>query len=177
MKLFTDRNIRTLFLIGLGIYFIVEHGTRERPESTKDLFDLNGSILEYSFKDNAGWRGTGHQYYLFLDEYPNKFQVKADYLRYFNKLQFEQNFKPGNQVKLSVFGNQEHLIGTEEAVFLTSLSVNGFEYLSKKEAIKFEMSSAASNSDYILGIVFILLGILVFVFYERIKKATNKTYK
>ncbi len=102
MNLLTDKNLRTLFLVGMGIYFIFEQATREHPESTNDLIDLNGRITHYSFEDNTGWRRNGHHYYIFLKEYPNKFQLKADYLRYFNKSQFEMNFKTGNRVKLSI---------------------------------------------------------------------------
>jgi hypothetical protein len=65
------------------------------------------------------------------------------------------------------------LIGSEEPVFLTSFSISGHEYLSKKETLEFESASESSNSDYILGTVCIALGIIVFVFHDRIKKVTN----
>jgi hypothetical protein len=173
MKIFTDRNIRTLFLVGMGIYFIIEHKTRERPESTEDLINLNGKIIDYSFKDNTGRRKQGREYYIFLNEYPNKFQIKADYLRYFNKEIFENNFKSGRKVNLSFPKHQEHLIGTNEAVFLTSLSINSYEYLSREQTLEFEKSSKSSNSSYYLGIVFIILGILVFLLHDKLKNATN----
>ncbi|ADR21935.1 hypothetical protein MATR_04310 [Marivirga tractuosa] len=171
MKFLTDRYIRSLFLIGLGIYFIVEHEIRERPQSTEDLIDLHGTITDYSFKDNTGWRGNGRQYYIYLDGYPTKFQVKADYLRFFNKQQFEYNFKRDSRVKLSIPRYQESLVGTDENVFLTSISVNGFEFLSKDETISREITMATSNSDYILGGVSIVIGILIFLFYDKIKKS------
>ena len=177
MKYLTDRNFRTLFLIGMGIYFIIEHSIHERPKSTKELIDLNGRISEYSFEDNTGWRRNGHQYYIYLDGYPTKFQVKADYLGFFDKEQFENNYKQGSRVKLSIPKYQEHLVGTEGNVFLTSISVNGLEYLAKHETINREINLVSSNSDYILGGIFIGLGILVFLFYGQIKKATNIGYE
>ncbi len=173
MKYLTDRNFRAFLLVGMGIYFIIEHLTHERPLSTADLVDLNGKVSHYSFQDKTGWKKMGKQYYVFLDEFPNKFQISANYLRFFNKSLFEQSFKPGNRIKLSIPKYQEHLVGTEEPIFLTSFSISGHEYLSKKETLEFETASESSNSDYILGTVCMTLGIVVFFFHDRIKKATN----
>ncbi|MCH7415858.1 hypothetical protein MM213_20325 [Belliella sp. R4-6] len=168
MKIFTDRNFRTFFLVGMGIYFIVEHGTREHSVSTEDLIELKGKIIDYSFKDNTGWRRQGQQYYIYLDEYPNKFQIKADYLRYFDKEIFKENFESGTILEISFPKYQEHLIGTKEAVLLTSLSINSYEYISQRQTIEFEKSSKSSNSDYLLGIIFIILGVLVFLFHNKL---------
>lgn len=173
MKFFTDRNMRTLLLTVVGIYFIVEHSISERPMSTSDLVDLEGTISHYSFEDNTGSRGAGRQYYIYLNEYPTTFQIKADYLRFFDKSAFENNFITGQGFKGSIYKNQEHLIGTEETIFLTSLSVHTVEYLSKTEAIGQEANMAESNSSYYLGIFCIILGILSFIFYGRINRATN----
>ncbi|MEQ9219873.1 MAG: hypothetical protein RLO17_17595 [Cyclobacteriaceae bacterium] len=174
MKYLIDRNFRTLLLIGMGVYFIVEHLTHERPISTADLIDLNGKVSHYSFQDYTGWKKMGKQYYVYLDEYPNKFQISANYLGFFNKARFELNFKSGERIKLTIPKYQEHLIGTEDAVFLTSFSINGSQYLSKKETLEFEKESESSNSDYILGTVFIALGTLEYFFNDKIKKAINR---
>ena len=171
MRFLTNSYIRALFLIGMGIYFIVEHELRERPQSSEDLIDLSGTINSYSFEDNTGWRKNGRRYYISLDDYTNKFQISANYLRFFDKAKFERNVEKGNRVKISIPEYQKHLIGTEEVILINSLTVNGFRYLSKQESIQFEKASAESNSDYILATVFISVGIMVFIFHDRLKKS------
>lgn len=166
MRYLKDKYIRGFLLIGMGVFTIIMDFTHERPLSSKELFDLSGNISMYSFEENTGIRRNGYEYYIYLEGYSTKFQIKADYLHFFDKNHFILSFKSGSPTHLSIPKYQENLIGTEEKVFLTSLSINGFEYLSKTEVIKRETKLSSSYSSYILGGVSIALGILVLFFFD-----------
>lgn len=153
----------------MGIYFIVEHNLRERPTSVDQLTDIVGTLDHYSFRDNIGWKKQSHIYFISLDEYPNKFQIKADYLRFFNKYLFEESVHKGHHIKISIPNYNKHLIGKDEAVFITSLSANSLDFLSKQETINYEIESGQSNSDYIFGCTLFVIALLYFFLHGKFK--------
>lgn len=153
----------------MGIYFIVEHNFRERPTSMDQLTDIVGTLDHYSFRDNIGLKKQSHEYFISLDEYPNKFQIKSDYLQFFNKYLFEESVQKGHHIKITVPNYKKQLIGTDETVVITSLSANSLEFLSKQETINYEIDSSQSNSDYIFGGTLIIIALLYFFLHGKFK--------
>lgn len=121
--------------------------TRDKITSGNDLFEVKGTYLTHSFKDNAGFKNFTHQYYIWTKEYSNAFQVKADYLRIFKGQDFITEIRRENILVLSIPKHLEKKLDSPDNVFVTSIESAGRIYLNKDEVLKIEQGLAASNSE------------------------------
>lgn len=153
----------------MAIYFYYTEATRERLSTTDDLVALEGRLINYSFKDNTGFKKQGHTYYIYLNEFSCTFQIKADYLRFFNRPQFENNVKPNDRFKLTIPKYQEHLLRSSETVFITSLSVNSIEYITAERTLKAD----ANSSGYNLAFLFAIGGVVSALFHKQLESFGN----
>lgn len=134
--------------------------TDDKVESEDDLIEIEGQLADYSFKDVTGYKRTGHEYYLLLDNYSNVFQIKADYLNDFKALDFISTVNKGNKVFFTIPRSQEKNLNTTENVFVTSIKVKRKTYLDKSKVIEIEQSYALLYG----ACGFLVLGFLIFKF-------------
>jgi hypothetical protein len=165
-----DRNFRLVFFFGATIYFLLYETVRDKIRTEEDLVYQEARVIDYEFKDQTGYRRNGHQYYLYMDNFPNKFQIPANFLQYFDKSRFIELFEPNEIVEFSIPKYQEKLLGTTDAVFLYSLKVGSLRYYYEKDTLSME----PDNSNYYLAVLFFIGGIATLIYYRH-KKAANNT--
>ena len=168
-KYFNEGNI--IFSLGIFAfcYFVYQGVNRDSLKSEKDLISVEGRYTHHKFLDNTGFKNMGHEYYIWIEGYSNRFQVPANYLGVFQKELFEQKVKKGDNISISYAKTQNDRINSNEDVFLTSVSVNGFTYLDKNEILVIEDKLSKSNSDYYIGLMYLVAGLIVFI-RHRIKR-------
>jgi hypothetical protein len=159
MKKYLQSKYLKLFVcIGFSSYFIILFFTREKIESLNDLMKISGLLESYTFNDRTGFKQMGHQYYIKLDRYSNLFQIKADYLNYFNSTDFKTTVQTGDSVVLSIPKKQADKLNSLNIVTATSIKVKNKTYLSEIDVI------AAEASDGLLfgAGLFLILGIVLY---------------
>jgi hypothetical protein len=161
-KHFSEKHFGLLFGIIAFMYFSYQGLTREKIESKDDLTEVQGKFLNYSFKDDVGYKRQGHQYYIWIDNYRNPFQVKADYLGIFKGAEFLKTVKQGDNIKFTIPKFQINKLNTNKSVFVTSVTVKRSTYLSKEETFEIEKGVATLYGDFLLAFGFLLVGLVVY---------------
>jgi len=169
-KYLHEKYLRLLFGIAALAYFSYQGLTREKIESEGDLTEVQGKFLKYSFQDHTGYKRQGHQYYIWIDAYPNTFQIKADYLGIFRVVEFVTTVRPGNTVNFTIPKYQVKELNTNKNLFVTSIKVKQTTYLTKNEVLEIEKGIATSYADFYLAGLFSIAGL---VMYLRNRYANN----
>ena len=172
-KYFNEGNI----ILTLGIlafcYFVYQGVNRDFIKSEQDLIRVEGRYTHHTFLDNTGFKNMGREYYIWIEGFSNRFQVPANYLSVFQKALFEQKVKKGDKISIGYAKTQNDKINSTEDVFLTSIRVNGFTYLNKNEVLKIEDELSNSNSDFYIGLMYLAMGLIVFIRHRIKRKKTN----
>lgn len=169
-----EKYIGLLFGIIGFIYFSYTGVTREKIESENDLTEIKGTFSTYSFKDRTGSRKQGRQYYIWLENYQNAFQIKADYLGGFDKNLFVSSIKKGDDIKITFPKAHLDRLNSEENVMITSIKANRKIYLSQDDTLKKEEDLASSNMDYYLAFGFLIVGGIKYMMDKNRTTANQK---
>ena len=161
-KYLTERHFGLAFGVMAFIYFLYTGLTRDKIQSKEDLTEVQGKFLNYSFKDNTGYKRQGHEYYIWIDTFKNAFQIKADYLGIFKGIDFISNVRRGDNVEFTIPKFQTDKLKTDENVFVTSIKVKRSTYLSKDETLEIEKGIASSYTDFFLAGGFLVVGLVVY---------------
>jgi hypothetical protein len=152
-----------LFGVTAFIYFTYSGLTRDKIESKDDLTELKGKFVRYSFTDGTGFKGNGQEYYFWLDNYQNAFQIPADYLRVFRGREFVSAIKSGDDIALTIPKSKANKLNSpDENVFVTSIRVKWSTYLNKEEVLKIEKELATSYAEYIIGTLYLIAGVVIY---------------
>lgn len=174
-KYFNEGNI----ILTLGIlsfcYFVYQGVNRDFLKSEQDLINVEGRYTHHTFLDNTGFKNMGREYYIWIEGYSNRFQIPANYLGVFQKALFEQKVNKGDKILISYARTQIDRINSNEDIFLTSLRINGFTYLNKNEVLKIEDKLSKSNSDFYIGLMYLVAGLIVFIRYRLKRKKLMPT--
>jgi hypothetical protein len=156
-----DKYLFSSLTIFAGLFFFYHQYTRDTLKSDKDLLQVNGIVKDYSFADKKEPRRTVHEYYIWLDNYASTFQIQADFLDIFNRVDFEKEVNKGDSISLTISKQRtDYLSDPEENIFVFSLAKKSRNYLDKSLTLKMENS----GFDIYAGIFFIVIGIGFYVF-------------
>jgi len=144
------------------VYFIYNGLTTVKLTSPNDLTEIKGTYIKHSFKENIGLINSTHQYYIWTTNYSNTFQVKADYLRFFNREQFARNIKLGDSIVFTIPSYLKTKLNSEENVFVTSILANSVTHLDKTKVLDFEKHLADTNMDYVFAFGYLAAGLWVY---------------
>lgn len=170
-KYLNEGHLGLLFGFLAFIYFLYTGLTRDKINTDNDLTEIKGTYLRYSFKDNTGFRNFTHQYYIWIKEYSNAFQIKADYLRIFDRQEFTTNIRLGDSLNLTIPKRLYETLNSGNKVLVTSIEKQGKIYLNKNEVLEIENDLATSKSDYYLGTMYFVAGL--FLYFKRRLNANN----
>jgi hypothetical protein len=159
----TEGYFGLLFGVIAFVYFLYTELTRVKIESEGDLTEVHGKFLNYSFKDNTGYKRQGHEYYIWIDSYQNAFQIKADYLGIFKGAEFITTVRPKDKIQFTIPKFQTNKLNTDENVLVTSIKVNRSTYLSKDKTLEIEKRIASSYTDFVLAGLFLIVGLVVYI--------------
>lgn len=149
-----------VFAVAVSLFFFYHQFERPKVKTSADILHLEGKVIGYSFQLKPGFRATLKQYYIWLDNYPCSFQIKADFLSYFYQTKFENEIKTGDIIKLTIPKEFENQIWNKNNnVFILSASKNSTDYLSLDETIPKEND----NFDIYAGLFFLTAGIVFYV--------------
>lgn len=168
-KYFNEGNITLTLGILAFSYFVYQGVNRDFIKSEQDLINVEGRYTHHTFLDNTGFKNMGREYYIWIEGYSNRFQVPANYLAVFQKALFEQKVKKGDKISISYARTQNDRINSSEDVFLTSVRISEITYLNKNEVLKIEDKLSKSNSDFYIGLMYLVAGLSVFI-KHRLKR-------
>jgi len=164
---------------GLAFFFIaiLMFSSEIRKESildSKDVIEIHGTLNEYSFEKVPGYKHLLQQYYISLNEYECTFQIKADFIPFFDKHQFIMDLWKGLPLEVSIpKSSLDKLKKNEKPICVMSIRTSKNEYLSLNQTIE----KHGSNLDIYAGICFLLVGVLIIAiqkYYYRKKTEPNK---
>ncbi len=159
-----DNYTVTVACIAGGLFFLYHQLTRPNLKSKDDILQVEGQVSNYSFKRIPGARATSKQYYIWLDNYPCTFQIKADFLSFFFQSSFENEIRKGDNVKLTIpKDHKNQLYKSNENIFILSASKNTTEYLSLEDT----MPKENDNFDIYAGLLFIMGGIVYYILKSK----------
>ncbi|KUO69397.1 MAG: hypothetical protein APF83_11335 [Lutibacter sp. BRH_c52] len=161
----TNKYTATVAVVAVGIFFLYHQTTRPTLSSNDDLLNIVGRVTNYSFKiGRPSSRATSKLYYIWLDNYPCSFQIKADFLSFFRQTLFETEIRKGKELHLTIPKELEDKLyerGTN--IFILSASHNSTNYLSLKDTIPKEND----NFDIYAGLLFISAGVVYYILKSR----------
>ncbi len=161
-RYFKDKHIRLYLCLIASLYFLYSGITREKILLHSDLITVKGNYITHSFKDETGYRRNGHEYYIWIKQSTNPFQIKADYLDIFNDAAFISTVRVDDKIEFTIPKRLENKLGSNENIFVTSIEVNGTKYLSQNETISREKRINDSNTEYLLAGMFLIPGLLAY---------------
>ncbi len=164
-KYLNEAHFGLLLGICVFIYFLYTGLTREKITSDKDLSEIKGTYSNHSFKDNTGFRNFTHQYYIWTNEYPNAFQIKADYLSLFDSVKFALDLKPGDSITITIPTRLKTKLNSTDNIFATSVETRNTTYLDQTKTLEKEKRFAEDNFDYVIAIIALISGI--FTYFRR----------
>jgi hypothetical protein len=161
----TNKYTATVASLAVGLFFLYHHTTRPTLSSSDDILNIGGRITNYSFKiGGPSARATSKQYYIWLDNYPCTFQIKADFLSFFYQTKFENEIKKGDNLKLTIPKEYEsQLYERGRNIFILSASKGSTDYLSLDETIPKEND----NFDIYAGLAFITAGLIYYILKSK----------
>ena len=143
----------------VGLLFFLHFVTKPKVKSESDLYHISGQLSNYSFKDSKGARATGHQYYIWLDNYSNTFQIKADYLGFFKQKDFEKRVSQKQILNLTIPNELRSKLNTNEKIFIFSVDTDSENFLDTQKTLDKENN----NFEIYAGLSFFLFGLTYFV--------------
>jgi hypothetical protein len=155
-KKFLNEKYLALFVcIGISIYFTCDFFTHEFITSPDHLIEVRGNLQDYSFQENpGGWRRPRtFQYYLYLDNYSNTFQIPASWLPYFKAPNFVAKARPGDRIVLKIPKRQQSQLNTDENILVAAIRLKNTHYLRAADVIENEEPN---------GPLYVAIGVLVF---------------
>jgi hypothetical protein len=152
-----------------GLFFLYHHLTRDTLKSDNDLVQINGPVKDYSFADKQRGLRTTHEYYVWLDNYENAFQIKADFLDYFKKNEFKAQVRKGDSILLTIPKQKTiYLNAGAENIYVLSIDHQNKNYLDKTKTMKTENS----GFDLYATAFFLLIGTAYYLFKKRHAKTS-----
>jgi hypothetical protein len=149
----------TTFTFGMSLFFLVDHFMKDNIESEFDLYTVSGNLANYSFenKDRYSFRtgkNTTHEYYLWLDNCTNTFQISANYLNFFREPDFKDKVKIHDKVTLRIPNSQVKYLNTSDKRIQTmSLESSGEIFLDKDDTV------LVYNNGFDLGASAVFFGV------------------
>ena len=155
-----EKYFGTTISILIGVFFIYHGFSRDSINSDKDLYEVTGTLNEYSFEESDSFRRNNIYYYLWLTEYSNRFQIKADFANYFNRRKFEQLASTGTTIKLLIPKQRVKELNTGENIYVMAIKTKSSTFMNSYYTIREEKN----NYDIELGLGFLAAGILFYLF-------------
>ena len=147
----------TTFSFIVAIVTLIEFFLKDDVKSEKDLIILTGQVSNYSFKDISKGNRMLHEYYIWINNYSNTFQIKADYIKYFRTIDFENKVLSSKTIQFTIPKYQiKELNIKEKNIYIMSIDVGYNNYLDKNKTIDIEKSII----DIFVSIGFIIVGLL-----------------
>ncbi len=161
-----------IFIILIGLVFIGHDLYKDKVSSTSDLKAVNGTLRNYSFVENKGFKTHTYRYFIYLNEFLNCFQISADFAERFDRTEFEQGVKQGDTLTILITKNDYAKIGSIEKVSVFGIDSKTKEFLNPIGVVR-EYNSQTTSA---FGIVFVSTGLLLLYFdiKRRRKKKIEK---
>ena len=153
-----DRSIlvTALCVFASGVLFST-YLSRDRVNSNADLRLVTGRLANYSFLE--GFRGS-HKYYLYLEGYSPRFQIRADDLDLFSKYGFTRSVKNGDEITLGISNESfKKNLYSSDRVHLFSIQKGPEIFLRSDGAIQ----SNNSPAPIIFGSIFLVAAMSIVV--------------
>ena len=159
-----------IIIIAVGIFYIGFNLYKDKVNSISDLKEIRGTVQNYSFIEDKGYRNDTYSYYIYLNEYLKPFQITADMVGKFDIAKFENTIKRGDSLRILISKNDYFKIGSTEKAVTFGIENDKKEFLNAEVAI-----SSYNNTSIIFGFVFIIVGsILLYLDIKRRKKKKIK---
>jgi hypothetical protein len=125
-------NDRKLFagmlLIVVGLFFTGVPLFMDKVHSKSDLVEISATLRNCSFDEHRGPRYHTYLYYLYLNNYPNTFQISADFVPYFDKDYFEKTVQSGDTLHVFISRHDYAAIDYQEKVKLFGIYKDNTTY-------------------------------------------------
>lgn len=159
---FLTKNFIYIFFFAFGLYNVISYFVEPKLKA-ENLTSISGSLNHYDFKVNSSGfkKPKTHEYYIYLNEYPSKFQIPAIFLNYFSENDFKLNMHEKDELAFGIRKNDlPKLESKTEKILIYSLKKGNQVYLNKP----FTLKESNSTSDLVFGVILMILSIIGFKF-------------
>ena len=163
---FFDRDYyaATTVSIFAGILMLYSEFTKFEIRTEKDLCNISGELYGFSFKNKVYSKyrvkpKISHEYYIWLENYSNGFQIFSDDIDFFKAKKFSQSVKKGQKIYLTIQeGLRPKLNNTGEYIRILSIDTKTNNFLNKKKTIE----RINDNWLFYCGLIFIFFGVIYY---------------
>ena len=158
--IFKDKKlfISTTFVL-IGLFFCGFYLFKDKVNAKSDLIEVNAKLNNFYFH-RYGIRNDHYRYYLYFDDYKNKFQIIADFRDFFDKDSFERIVQIGDTLRIFIPRNDFKNLKNQEKVKLFGVYGKGKTFLDWNESI----DKYNSGWTLVYGLIFIIVSGLIFYY-------------
>jgi hypothetical protein len=173
MKETRSKLFLSIFLIIIANVFLGFYITKDKIYSKFDLTEVSGSLIDFKFYERKSFNRELYDYTISLSNYPNSFQIIADFVERFNKSNFQQTIGFGDKLYLAISKKEYQNINHKRRIKIFGIRSETIIYMNVNDAIK------EYNSQFpLFGIVALMIMGLIGTFHfgdrlNRLKKRTT----
>lgn len=159
-----------MLLIVVGLFFTGVPLFMDKVHSKSDLVEISATLRNCSFDEHRGPRYHTYLYYLYLNNYPNTFQISADFVPYFDKDYFEKTVQSGDTLHVFISRHDYAAIDYQEKVKLFGIYKDNTTYYLNCDQV---IQKYNDGLQLYGGLIFIFVGLLLFYFNKDKLKISN----
>jgi hypothetical protein len=159
----SDRKLRaSILLLISGLVFLGHYILKDKINSKSELIEINAKLNNFSFIEKRHLNHHIYTYYLYLDNYKNKFQIIADFADYFKKDYFERSIKIGDSIRIYVSRKDFSKINSQQKIKLFGIYKQNETYLDCDSTIYQYNGKLALYG----GLIFLIASMII-IYYNR----------
>ena len=148
-----------------GLACIIFYFGKHKINSHNDLIEIIDCLRDYSFYEHKGFRNHTYNYYIYLNNYNNKFQITADNIEWrFDKTLFLKRVRIGDTLTMTIPKFKKLKLNDGSKIELFSIKLNGINFLNEDDSISTYNTEAPL---YMSGLLFL---IAYAIYYKENKK-------
>ena len=126
----------SVLLIIIAIAFLGFYIAKDKIYSKHDLEEVSGTLIDFRFYESKSFNRELYDYTISLSDYPNSFQIIADFVKKFNKSSFQQTVRFGDKLFLAISKKDYQKIINKKRIKIFGIRSDTIVYMNVNDAIK-----------------------------------------
>ena len=156
----TSAIIRATLCFLIGFFLLYQVISREKIYSKHDLVEIKTCLKDYSLTEiKKVFKPDVYYYYLYIEKYKNTFEIPDNFVRYFDRNNFEKFVKKGDSIKIEISRKSFEELSSRKFIELYDISNSEKTFLKDKDSIE-KHNSPGKN---FAAAFFLIVGIIILV--------------
>ena len=133
----TSAILRATLSFLIGFFFLYQVISREKIYSKHDLVEIKTCLKDYSLTEIKKFlKSDVYYYYVYVDKYNNTFEIPDNFVRHFDRNNFENFAKRGDSIKIEISRKSFEELNSRKFIELYGISNSERTFLKDKDSIE-----------------------------------------